>query len=89
MSFEDEFSKKFTQRIIQLPERPREPLSPTVMYDRVWSIKKLGESGDFEKAHSHEDELYIEVLKQLAAEGHWLASVALMTQDFDFERHCA
>jgi hypothetical protein len=44
---------------------------------------------DDERAHSMEDELRRDVLKQLADEGSVLAAVALMTDGIDFARHCA
>lgn len=66
------------------------------MIDLKWVQDRLRliESGklDDEAAHSHEDDLYVEVLQAVAA-GHpdaaVLASEALKTRDIDFGRWCA
>ncbi len=58
--------------------------------DKVWDIGQ--KAGDFEAAHSDEDDLYEEVLKAIVA-GHddpvELAKAALLTKKINFARHCA
>jgi hypothetical protein len=54
---------------------------------RVAQIAALGRHDD-EAAHSQEDELRVDVLKELAAREP-LAAAALETEALDFARHCA
>jgi hypothetical protein len=44
---------------------------------------------DDEAAHSLEDKLYLDVLRQLAEQGNTLAAEAIKASDIEFARWCA
>lgn len=60
---------------------------------RVKLIEILVDSGDYEGAHSDEDQLYLDLLTAIAngscSAPQVCAQVALRTQQLKFDRHCA
>lgn len=65
----------------------QQPLTPEVVRARVAEIRKY--AGDDEGAHGLEDDLYRDVLKQIAkgtTHGRALCEEALKTQRIKFER---
>lgn len=59
----------------------------------VREIQAAAKEGDYEKAHSLEDQLYHSVLLSLAttmiSRHSDMAKMALRTQELKFDRHCA
>lgn len=61
----------------------------------VSEIQDLAHKGDVEAAHGKEDELYFNVLNQVARDGtcdvrvRELARLALKSKLIEFSRHCA
>jgi hypothetical protein len=56
---------------------------------RVREVRDMAERGDFEMAHSLEDQLYADVLEAIAdgyADTAALASEALLTKEIEFDR---
>ncbi len=63
------------------------------LHDVIKRVKEIRDSlPDYEKAHSLEDQLYLEVLQEAAKgnpEAYALARAALKSKKLDFERYSA
>jgi hypothetical protein len=77
------------------PETCDQILTADDVRNRMFAIKQAAVAEDDERAHSLEDRLYHEVLKQIAC-GHItgeraaeVAAEALTSKKIDFERYCA
>lgn len=68
-------------------------MAPADIYPRLATIREHAETGDYEAAHSEEDDLWRDVLRAIADQEvthpDVIAEMALSTRRIRFERHCA